>query len=76
MTDLATDPTTEVPIDAELLAEAQRHFADASPNATINEALRRLVEDERAKRRAALARLQEMHDEGLFDYSHLDAADE
>jgi Arc/MetJ family transcription regulator len=85
LTDLATDPITESApepgrpepaIDGELLAEAQRQISAPSLNAAINEALRRLVDEERAKRRAALARLQEMHDQGLFDYSQLDAADE
>jgi Arc/MetJ family transcription regulator len=76
LTDLATSPITEEEIDAELLAEAQRQISAPSLNAAINEALRRLVEEERGKRRAAMERLQRMHDEGLFDYSHLDAAEE
>ncbi|MEU8608973.1 type II toxin-antitoxin system VapB family antitoxin [Actinoplanes sp. NPDC048791] len=76
LTDLATSPITEEEIDAELLAEAQRQISAPSLNAAINEALRRLVEEERGKRRAAMERLQRMHDEGLFDYSQLDAAEE
>jgi Arc/MetJ family transcription regulator len=76
LTDLATSPITEEEIDAELLFEAQRHLSAPSRNATINEALHRLVEEERGKRRAALERLQRMHDEGLFDYSRLDAVEE
>ena len=76
MTDLATSPVTETEIDSELLAEAQRQISAPSLNAAINEALRRMVEEERGKRRAALERLQRMHDEGLFDYSRLDVAEE
>ena len=83
LTDLATSPTTapaaelgipaEPEIDGALLAEAQRQISAPSLNAAINEALRRLVEQERAKRRAALAKLQEMYDEGVFDFSQFDA---
>jgi len=78
MTDLATRPETETEeeIDGELLAEAQRQISAPSLNAAINEALRRLVDQEREKRRAALERLQRMHDEGLFDYNRLEAVDE
>jgi Arc/MetJ family transcription regulator len=72
MTDLATAPILEPEIDQELLAEVQRQISATSLNGAINEALRRLVEQERAKRRAALEKLQQMHDEGLFDYSRLD----
>lgn len=63
-------------LDSELLEEAQRHLSLPSRNAALNEALRGLVEEERGKRRAALEELQQMHDEGRFDYSQLDAADE
>jgi Arc/MetJ family transcription regulator len=76
MTDLATSPITEPDIDGELLAEAQRQISAPSLNAAINEALRRLVEEERAKRRAAMERLHQMHEEGLFDYSFVDGVDE
>jgi Arc/MetJ family transcription regulator len=76
LTDLATSPITEEEIDSDLLAEAQRHLTAHSPNTAINEALRRLVEQEREKRRAARARLDEMYESGAFDFSHLDAAEE
>ena len=75
MTDLATKPVSEPEVDQDLLAEAQRQIAAGSPNAAINEALRRLVEQERAKRRTALEAARRMADEGLFDFSRLDAAD-
>jgi hypothetical protein len=74
MTDLATAPSIQPEIDLELLIEARRQISATSINATINEALRRLVEEERNKRRAAREKLQQMHDEGLFDYSRLEAS--
>jgi Arc/MetJ family transcription regulator len=76
MTDLATSPSTDVEIDGDLLEEAQRQISAPSSNAAINEALRRLVEEEREKRRAARAELERMYDEGAFDFSQLDAAEE
>jgi len=53
-----------VRIDAELLAEALRQISATSPDAAIEEALRRLVETEREKRRAALDALRQMVDDG------------
>jgi Arc/MetJ family transcription regulator len=76
MTDLATSPITEPDIDGELLDEAQRHLSARLPNAVINEALRRLVEEERQKRRSARARLDQMYENGEFDFTQLDAAEE
>jgi len=76
MTDLATEPDTEsrseirveMKIDAELLLEAQRQIGAASLDAAVNEALRRLVNEERAKRDAARARLRQMYDDGELDF--------
>jgi Arc/MetJ family transcription regulator len=65
----------EPDIDAELLAEAQRQLGLPSVNETINVVLRRVVEDERARRRRSLERLQQMSDEGLFDFGAVDEAD-
>jgi Arc/MetJ family transcription regulator len=76
MTDTVIKPDSEPEVDEDLLVEPQRQIAASSRNAAINEALRRLVEDERAKRRAARERLQQMDDDGLLDYSQLDAAEE
>ena len=76
LTDLATSPITELEIDSDLLAEARRHLSAHSAGAAINEALRRLVEEERGKRRAARARLDQMYEDGEFDFSQLDAAEE
>jgi Arc/MetJ family transcription regulator len=74
MTDVITKPDSEE-IDEELLIEAQRQLEVSSPNAAINEALRRVVEEERARRRRALERTQQMADEGLLDFSKLDDID-
>ena len=76
MTDLATNPDTEVEVDRELLEEAQRQISAISPNAAINEALRRLVETERAKRRAAGEALHRMVENGELDFRPLDSVDE
>jgi Arc/MetJ family transcription regulator len=76
MTDLATNPETEVEIDRELLEEAQRQISATSPNVAINEALRRLVETERAKRRAAGEAVHRMVKNGELDFRALDSIDE
>jgi predicted component of type VI protein secretion system len=79
VTDLATkssaQQSADEPIDEELLAEAQRHLG-LSADGAVNEALRRLVDEERGKRHAAQEHLWTMFDEGAFDFSKLDAADE
>jgi Arc/MetJ family transcription regulator len=67
---------TEEEIDAELLAEAQRQISALSINAAINEALRRLVETERGKRREALAKLRQMVEDGELRFRDLDEVDE
>jgi Arc/MetJ family transcription regulator len=76
MTETVVTTGSDSEIDAELLSEAQRQISAASPNAAINEALRRLVEHERAKRRRAMERTQQMVDEGHLDLSRLDDIDE
>lgn len=76
MTDVVTHSETAVEIDPELLEEAQRQISATSPSAAINEALRRLVETERAKRRAAGERLHRMVKDGELDFRALDSVDE
>jgi len=76
MTDLAVKPETDVEIDAELLGEAQRQISATSPEAVINEALRRLVETERAKRQAAGEALHRMVESGELTFRPLDSIDE
>ena len=67
MTDVAIKPDAEATeLDEELLAEAQRQLS-SSPNATINEALQRLVDQERDRRGKAYDKLQRMADEGGLD---------
>jgi Arc/MetJ family transcription regulator len=65
----------EPDIDEELLAEAQRQLGLSSRNETLNAGLRRVVEQERARRREALAELRRMSKEGLFNYGALEEAD-
>jgi hypothetical protein len=77
MIDVTTRPESEAEsLDDELLSEGKRQLPELSTSALLNEALRRLVEEERERRRQARERLRRMHGEGLFDYSALDAADE
>jgi Arc/MetJ family transcription regulator len=66
----------ELTLDAELLLEAQRQISAESADAAVNEALRRLVDEERAKRDAARARLQQMYDDGELDFHPLDELDQ
>jgi hypothetical protein len=62
-------------INLELLAEAMRHIQAKSQNEAINAALEEFVHNWRARRRAAADRLQQMADEGAFDFSKLDEED-
>ena len=80
VTDLAT--TTEatnievtVKLNAELLAEALRQVSASSAEEVIDEALWRLVDAERAKRRAALDALRKMVDDGEVTFPEHDEAD-
>jgi hypothetical protein len=75
VTDLATNPITIADIDEELLFEAQRQLNGASRSEALNEGLRLLVEQRRARRLRALERTQQMADEGLLDFSKLDELD-
>jgi Arc/MetJ family transcription regulator len=75
MTDTVINKDAEPELDEELLAEAQRHLGLSSRNAVLNAGLWRVVQEERARRRRGLERLQQMSDEGLFDYAALDEAE-
>jgi len=82
MTDLATRPhaaakrdaptardiQVTLTVDAELLLEAQRQISAESVDAAVHEALRRLVDQERAKRDEARARLRRMYDSGELEF--------
>jgi Arc/MetJ family transcription regulator len=75
VTDLAVGAET-VEIDRELLEEAERQISAPSANAAINEALRRLVEAERARRHAAGEALHQMVQNGELDFRPLHETDE
>ena len=75
MTDVVARPEAEA-VDEKLLAEARRQLPTLSSSDLLNDGLRRIVEDEREKRRSARERLHKMHDDGLLDYSALEAAEE
>ncbi len=73
VTDLAVRPHhAETLIDTELLEEAQRQLSAPSTAAAINEALRRLVVQERVKRREALENLHRLYEEGALDFGAVD----
>ncbi|XVV10482.1 Uma2 family endonuclease [Actinoplanes sp. CA-131856] len=81
MTELAIRPPVEeaddgVFLDEELLEEARRQIQASSPTAAMNEALRRLVETERGKRRAAGEKLRQMVENGEITFRELGEADE
>jgi Arc/MetJ family transcription regulator len=80
VTDLATPSDVKAQVvlklDAELLAEAQRQLGVVPPEEAVDEALRRLVDQERAKRDAARARLKEMYDSGDLEFRPLGELDE
>lgn len=76
MTDTAIKSDSEPEIDKDLLVEAQRHIGASSPNATINEALRDLVEHEREKRRHARQQIRKMVEDGELDFRPLESVDE
>jgi Arc/MetJ family transcription regulator len=73
--DAETAAGDEPAIDEEPLDEAQRHLGTTSRNEAINAALRDFVDQQRARRRAALEDLQRMSDEGVFNYDALDEVD-
>jgi Arc/MetJ family transcription regulator len=77
MNETVARKATEPQIDPELLAEAQRHLNNVTPNEAVNEALRLLVEHYRERRGRAFDRLQEMVEQEPehFDFSAIDEAD-
>jgi Arc/MetJ family transcription regulator len=68
--------TTVQDIDDDLLAEATRALGTTTKKDTVNEALRRAVEDSRERRRLAREDLQRMADEGLIDFDKIAVLDE
>ncbi len=67
---------TLLDLDEALLAEATITIGTSTKKDTVTEALRRAVEDGRARRRRALAELQRLNDEGAFDWDRLAELDE
>jgi Arc/MetJ family transcription regulator len=66
---------TLIDIDDNQLAEAAIALGTTTKKDTVAQALQRTIDAERAKRTAALRHLQEMVDEGGFDFDKLDELD-
>lgn len=66
---------TLVDIDEDLLAEASTALGTSTKKDTLNSALEFVVSETRARRERALARLQNVADEGGFDFDRLDELD-
>ncbi|GAA0229418.1 type II toxin-antitoxin system VapB family antitoxin [Cryptosporangium japonicum] len=67
---------TLLDVDEELLAEATTALGTATKKDTVNSALRLAVEESRARRERALTELQQVADEGGFDFDRLDELDQ
>ncbi|WP_433207824.1 hypothetical protein ACQP00_42130 [Dactylosporangium sp. CS-047395] len=89
MTETIAEVAIETELDQELLEEAQRHLNGATPEEALSAAvrgylpkekldaaLRHFVEDWRERRGRAFDRLQDLADEGVFDFSAIDEVDE
>ena len=66
---------TLVDIDDELLEEATTALGTGTKKDTINEALRKVVNERRERRAQALENLQRIADEGGFNFELLDELD-
>ncbi len=66
---------TLLDLDEDLLAEATTALGTVTKKDTVNEALRKVVEDSRARRVRALRNLQRIADEGGFNFDLLDELD-
>jgi Arc/MetJ family transcription regulator len=66
---------TLIDIDDDLLEEATTALGTATKKETVNEALRRVVEQTRETRRQARENLQRLVEEGGFDFSRIDEID-
>jgi Arc/MetJ family transcription regulator len=67
---------TLLDVDEELLAEATTALGTTTKKDTVNEALRQAVEVSRERRRAGLAALRRIADEGGFDFQRLAELDQ
>ena len=66
---------TLIDVDENLLDEASTALGTASKKDTVNEALRKVVNDSRERRAQALGNLQRIADEGGFHFELLDELD-
>ncbi|SCL30945.1 antitoxin of type II TA system, VapB [Micromonospora pallida] len=66
---------TLLDLDEDLLAEATAALGTSTKKETVTEALRQAVEFSRERRQRALADLQEVADEGGFQFDRLDELD-
>ncbi len=66
---------TLIDVDDELLDEATTALGTSTKKDTVNEALRKVVQESRARRAQALENLQRIADEGGFNFDLLDDLD-
>ena len=66
---------TLLDVDEDLLAEATTALGTSTKKDTVNSALRFAVEETRARRGRALAGLQQVADDGGFDFDRLGELD-
>lgn len=66
---------TLIDIDDDQLAEAALALGTTTKKDTVAQALQHTIDEARAKRTVALRHLQEMVDEGGFDFGKLDELD-
>jgi len=67
---------TLLDVDEDLLEEATTALGTVTKKDTVNGALRFAVEETRARRERALAALQQIADDGGFDFDKLDELDQ
>ena len=68
-------PKTLIDVDEDLLTEATTALGTTTKKDTVNEALRKVVDESRARRAQALENLQRIGDEGGFNFDLLDELD-
>ena len=66
---------TLIDIDDDQLAEAARALGTTTKKDTVAQALQHTIDEARVKRTVALRHLQELVDEGGFDFDKLDELD-
>jgi Arc/MetJ family transcription regulator len=66
---------TLIDLDEDLLQEAMVALGTSTKKDTVNAALSRVVEESRGRRTAALERLSQLFDEGVFNLDLLEELD-